>query len=83
MNIDDPFDPPTDPAARSTYLRQRGELARLRAQRLTTTISRTTYHSDPAILCQVKAILALPPTERLEMLMDELAVFANARLITE
>ncbi|OHV29024.1 MULTISPECIES: hypothetical protein [Pseudofrankia] len=83
MNIDDPLDPPTDPAARSAYLRQRAELARQRTQRLTTTISRTTYQSDPAIRSQVKAILAPPPTERLEMLMDEPAVFTDARLITE
>jgi len=32
---------------------------------------------------QVKAILALPPAERLEMLMDELAVFASALLVKE
>jgi len=28
-------------------------------------------------------MLALPPTERLEMLVDEFAVFASARLVTE
>ncbi|MDT3439427.1 MULTISPECIES: hypothetical protein [unclassified Pseudofrankia] len=81
--MDDLFDPPTDPAARSAYLRRRAELARVRAQKLMTTISRATYQSDPAILGQVKAILAMPPTERLEMLMDELAVFASARMVTE
>jgi len=83
VDLKDPFDPPADPAARSAYLRERAELARQRAQTLMATISRTTYQSDPAILGQVKAILAVPPTERLEMLMDELDVFADARLVTE
>jgi hypothetical protein len=81
--MDDLFDPPSDPAARSAYLRRRAEAARLRAHKLMTTVSRATYQSDPAILAQVKAILAMPPTERLEMLVDELAVFASARLAAE
>jgi len=55
----------------------------MRAQKLMTTVSRATYPSDPGILAQVRAILATPPTERLEMLTDELAIFADARLAAE
>jgi hypothetical protein len=43
VNLDDRFNPPTDPAARSAYLRQRAELARARAAKLMATISRATY----------------------------------------
>ncbi|WP_238431210.1 hypothetical protein [Frankia nepalensis] len=46
-------------------------------------MSRETWKSDPGIRIQVEAILAMPPAQRLNMLMAELSVFARARLVAE
>ncbi|WP_238438643.1 hypothetical protein [Frankia nepalensis] len=54
-----------------------------RAQALLKTMSRETWKSDPGIRIQVEAILAMPPAQRLNMLMAELSVFARARLVAE
>ncbi|OHV29016.1 MULTISPECIES: hypothetical protein [Pseudofrankia] len=80
-SLDDPFDPPEDPAERAVYLRGRAEQAR--AQALFGTVTRETWQSDPSLLVQVKAILSVPPEQRLRMLMAEHAVFASARLVVE
>ena len=83
MSLSDPFDPPEDPAERAVYLRERAEQARVRAQALFRTVTRETWVSDPGLLIQVKAILSVPPEQRLRMLMAEHAVFASARLVVE
>jgi len=83
MGLDDPSDPPEDPAERARYLRERAELARARARDVFRTLSRETWQSDPGLLVQVKAILSVSPEERLRMLMAEQAVFANARLVVK
>ncbi|MBL7500884.1 hypothetical protein I6A84_03940 [Frankia sp. CNm7] len=83
MNLDDPFDPPEDPAERAAYLRERAAQARARAQALFKTVTRETWQSDPGLLIQVKTILAMPPEQRLRMLMAEHAVFASARPAAE